>query len=225
MTRSILIVEDDPDMRLVLTLGLEQGGFRVSSAQNGPSALEAFHAVAPDLVLIDVLLGPDSFDGFELCKRIRKVSDIPLVFLTVRGSENDQLVGLGLGADDYLVKPVPPRVLCAKAEAILERRRQGRHEATMIVDDGLTIDTRARTVTVNEVSIDLTRIEFDLLVCLARVPERVRTRDEITSEVWGTWYGSDEHLDVHMSRLRRKVLDAGGPRIGQSVRGVGYRLR
>lgn len=230
MRESVLVVEDDPDMRMMLSLGLEEGGYRVVPAEDGQSGLDAFHSHEPDAVLIDVLLGHDSFDGFELCRRIRKTSHVPVVFLTVRGDEVDQILGIGLGADEYLVKPISPRLLCAKIDMVLQRRTNTSIDASPTIDvafeDGkLRIDSEARTVTVNGSNVDLTKIEFDLLTALARSPERVVTRDQITKAVWGDWYGSDAHVDVHMSRLRKKIVDAGGPRIGHSVRGIGFRLQ
>lgn len=230
MRASVLIVEDDPDMRMMLSLGLEEGGFRAVPAEDGQSGLDSFHSQEPDVVLIDVLLGHDSFDGFELCRRIRKSSHVPVVFLTVRGDEVDQILGIGLGADEYLVKPISPRLLCAKIDMILQRRTNGLLDAPPTIDIAyengtLCIDNEARTVTVNGSQIDLTKIEFDLLTILAKSRDRVVTRDQITTAVWGDWYGSDAHVDVHMSRLRKKIIDAGGPRVGHSVRGIGFRLQ
>lgn len=221
---SLLVVEDDPDMQLVLRLGLEEGGYSVSVADDGPSAIDMFHTVRPDVVIIDVILGHEDFDGFEVCRRLRKVSDVPIIFLTVRSEDVDQLIGLAIGADDYLVKPVSPRVLCARVHTALEHCRATREPSQILVDGDMRIDRERRSVTVNDRDVDLTRIEFDILLALASYPERVLSRDEITSQVWGDWFGSDAHLDVHMSRLRKKILDAGGTRVGHSVRGLGFRL-
>lgn len=221
---SLLVVEDDPDMQLVLRLGLEEGGFGVSIAPDGPSAIGMFEAIEPDLVIIDVLLGHDSFDGFELCRRLREVSTVPIIFLTIRNQDVDQLVGLALGADDYLIKPVSPRVLCARVNTALTHHPHASEERNLLILGNLRIDRALREVMVDDGPVDLTRIEFDILAALARAPERVLTRDELTSQVWGDWYGSDAHLDVHMSRLRKKILDAGGPRVGHAVRGIGFRF-
>jgi two-component system response regulator RegX3 len=221
---SLLLVEDDPDMQFALRLGLEEGGFHVSVAESGPSALDLFHARRPALVILDVVLGRESLDGFETCRRIRKVSSVPVIFLTVRGDDADHLVGLALGADDYLVKPVSTRVLCARVNMALERCSRVDASHSVLAFGDVIIDTDSREVRVRGELVELTRIEFDILAALAKSPDRVVTRDQMTSTVWGDWFGSDAHLDVHMSRLRKKILDAGGPRIGQCVRGVGFRL-
>ena len=221
---SLLLVEDDPDMQFALRLGLEEGGFQVSVAADGQTALDVFHAKQPDVVIIDVMLGHESFDGFETYRRLRKVSSVPVLFLTVRNEDVDHLLGLALGADDYLVKPVSSRVLCARVNMALDHCSRKDSSPTVFGSGDLMIDADSRQVLVRDVRVDLTRIEFDILAALAGSPERVVTRDQITSKVWGSWYGSDAHLDVHMSRLRKKILDAGGPRIGHSVRGVGFRL-
>lgn len=221
---SLLLVEDDPDMQFALRLGLEEGGFRVSVAEDGRAGLDLFHTRQPDLVIIDINLGRESFDGFETCRRLRKVSSVPVIFLTVSNEDSDQLVGLALGADDYLIKPVSSRVLCARVSMTLQRSSRADASRTFFAIGDLTIDTESRQVHVRGTCVDLTRIEFDILTALAESPARVVTRDQITSKVWGDWFGSDAHLDVHMSRLRKKILDVGGPRIGHSVRGVGFRL-
>lgn len=222
--RTVLVVEDDLDMQMPIRLGLEEGGFRVFASQDGPSAVESMHAHGPDLILIDVNLGPDSFDGFELCRRIRTNSNVPVIFLSVRGDDVDQLVGLAVGGDDYLVKPISSRVLCARIHIAIERSHQPPRRSRMIVEGDVEVDTESRVVRVRGSIVDLTRIEFDLLANLASSPDRVLTRQYLTSSVWGEWFGSDAHLDVHMSRLRKKILDAGGPRVGECVRGVGFRL-
>lgn len=222
---TLLIVEDDPDMQLVLRLGLEECGFQVSVAENGQRGLDLFRVVKPDLVILDIFLGHDSIDGFEVCRHLRNQSDVPVIFLTSRAEDVDQLLGLALGADDYLVKPVSPRLLCARVNMALDHHSKRGRTSDVITDGNLSIDQQSRSVKVAGVDIDLTRIEFDLLVALASNPGRVVSRDEITSRVWGDWYGSDAHLDVHMSRLRKKILDVGGPRVGHAVRGLGFKLR
>ena len=222
---SILLVEDDHDMQHVLQLGLEESGFRVTANANGTTALETVQSTSPDLVLIDVNLGPDSIDGFELCRRLRATSAVPIIFLTVRGEDVDQLVGLALGANDYLVKPVSMRILSARIHLALERPGDLVTPGNTLVDREIRINTDSRLVFVGDTPVNLTKIEFDILVVLATSPERVVPRDELTSQVWASWYGSDAHLDVHMSRLRKKILDAGGPRVGESVRGIGFKLR
>jgi DNA-binding response OmpR family regulator len=221
---SLLVVEDDQDLQLILRLGLQENGFDVSTASDGPSGLESFHSSQPDLVISDVLVGAGSFDCFELCRRIRQQSDVPVIFLSVLGEDTDQLIGLAVGADDYLVKPVSPRLLSARVNVALRHRQtEGVPEKTN-PEGGLVIDLQSRDVKVHGISVDLTRIEFEIFALLAASPGRVVTRAQISSQVWGDWYGSDAHLDVHMSRLRKKILDVGGPRVGRSVRGVGFKL-
>jgi DNA-binding response OmpR family regulator len=222
---SILLVEDDQDLQLVLQLGLEENGFRVTANGNGSEALETVQSLLPDLVLIDVNLGPKSIDGFELCRRLRTTSSVPIIFLTVRGEDVDHLVGLALGANDYLVKPISMRILSARIHLALERSGSPVMTRDALIDRDLRINTESRQVTVGDSPVNLTRIEFDILAALAASPERVLSREEITAQVWGSWYGSDAHLDVHMCRLRKKVMDAGGPRVGESVRGIGFKLR
>jgi DNA-binding response OmpR family regulator len=221
---TVLVVDDDPDMQLVLRIGLEEGGFRVATADDGPSALEMFHSISPDLVIIDINLGYNSFDGFELCRRLRKVSGVSVIFHTVSGDDVDQLVGLASGADDYLVKPVSLRMLCARINLALSHSREVCATKELFVDGDVRIDIQSRQVFVRNTVIKLTRIEFDILAALAVSPDRVLTRDQITTQVWGDWYGDDSHLEVHLCRLRKKIQNAGGPRIGQNVRGVGFKL-
>ena len=223
----VLIVEDDPNLRDLYATTLAQAGYGVLEAADGARAIEAVDASAPDLVLLDVGLGSRSIDGLEVCRRIRRVSSVPIMLLTSRAEEADQLMGLFAGADDYLVKPVSLRLLPAKVAAVL--RRSAPAAATpapaTLVSDGLLIDLDARMVRVAGDEVGLTRIQFDLLAALAENPGRVLTREQLVERVWGDWFGDDHHLDVHLSRLRAKISGAGGPRIAHAVRGVGFRLR
>ena len=223
----ILVVDDDPHMRGLERAALEDHGYAVSEAATGEEAVATCRSESPTLVVLDVGLGDDSVDGFETCRRIRRFSDVPVVLLTARSDDIDQVAGLSIGADDYLTKPVAPRVLVAHVEAIL-RRESGPPEGDRGVvyeTPGLRIDMQARTVTVGATDVELTRIQFDLLAALAERPSRVLTREQLIERAWGNWYGADHHLDVHLSRLRARILAAGGPRVGCAVRGVGFRLR
>ncbi len=222
----VLVVEDDPDLRELMTVTLTNSGYRTVEASDGESALAKFHAHAPQLVLLDISLGPHTIDGLEVCRRIRRDSDVPVVFLTTHGEDIDQIIGFSTGADDYLTKPVNHRLLLARIAAVL-RRQEGPGRATEITrmgQDGIDIDLSARTVTVNDQPVDLTRIQFDLLAALAENPTRVLTREQLIERVWGDWYGADHHLDVHLSRLRQRISAPGGPRVAHAVRGVGFRF-
>lgn len=222
----VLVVEDDPDLRELMSVTLASAGYRSLEAASGEVALEYFHAHAPDLVLLDISLGPNAIDGLEVCRRIRRHSDVPVVFLTTHDEDIDQIIGFSTGADDYLTKPVNTRLLLARLAAIL-RRSQGDQrsiERTVLSHAGLEVDLQARSVSVNGAPLDLTRIQFDLLAALMEQPSRVLTRAQLVERVWGDWFGNDHHLDVHISRLRQRVADAGGPRIAHAVRGVGFRF-
>lgn len=223
----VLLVEDDPILRDLYSTALSESGYAVSTASEGQAAIEAFHAQAPDLVLLDIGLGTKSIDGLEVCRQLRRFSDRPIVLLTGRAEEADQLVGLLVGADDYLIKPISLRLLTAKVAAVLRRGRGDLAEEgpTQLGADDLLVDLESRRVTVRGTPVDLTRIQFDLLAALAENPDRVLTRDQLVERVWGEWYGDDHHLDTHLSRLRSKVSAAGGPRVASVVRGVGFRLR
>lgn len=222
----ILIVEDDRDLRELMSVVLQSAGHRVLQVDDGEVALHRFHAHAPDLVILDISLGPRSIDGLEVCRRLRRHTDVPIVFLTARSEDIDQLIGFSAGADDYLAKPVNPRLLLARVTAVLRRAEGTRKEMepTGVSLDGLDIDLQARTVMVDGVEVGLTRIQFDLLAALAANPKRVVTREQLVERVWGDWFGDDHHLDVHMSRLRQRISDAGGPRVAHAVRGVGFRF-
>lgn len=222
----VLVVEDDADLRELMTVTLTNSGYRTVEAADGNSALERFHATAPQLVLLDIALGSRSIDGLEVCRRIRRDSDVPIVFLTTHSDDIDQIVGFSLGADDYLTKPVNHRLLIARLAAILRRTSATSRttQPTKLTVQGVAVDLVARQVTVGETPVELTRIQFDLLVALAEEPKRVITRAQLVERVWGEWYGADHHLDVHLSRLRQRIIEAGGPRLAHAVRGVGYRF-
>ncbi|MGO1489465.1 MAG: response regulator transcription factor, partial [Arachnia sp.] len=164
----ILVVEDDPDLRELMTVTLTNSGHRTVEAADGDSALQKFHAHAPNLVLLDISLGAHTIDGLEVCRRIRKDSDVPVIFLTTHDEDIDQIIGFSAGADDYLAKPVNHRLLLARISAVLRRQDgAGRTaEPTKLGQQGVDIDLSARTVSVNDELVDLTRIQFDLLAAL-----------------------------------------------------------
>jgi len=236
MAQKILLIEDEDGIVHLINLYLKNEGFTVVVAKDGADGLALHAREKPDLVILDIML--PAIDGFEVCKRIRAWSKTPILMLTARGSEEDRIKGLDLGADDYLLKPFSPRELVSRVRAIL--RRSGTSEAaTPSANDeqkslannevlrfpGLTIDVPARRVEVNGVEIALTPTEFDLLALLARSPDRVFTREILMNKVWGYDYLGDGHtIDVHMSALRKKIELEPGQRYIKTVWRVGYRF-
>jgi DNA-binding response OmpR family regulator len=216
----ILVVEDDDAIAEPLVKGLAHEGFDVERVATGAAALDR-DALASDLVLLD--LGLPDIDGYEVCRALRKRSDVPIIVITARGDEVDRVVGLELGADDYVVKPFGVRELTARIRAVA-RRAGGRASEPAVVRVGaLEVDVRGHRVTVDGRAVELTAKEFDLLAFLASDPGAVRTRTEILEEVWDPhWYGPTKTLDVHMASLRKKL---GDPGLIETVRGVGFRLR
>ena len=218
----LLVVEDDEVINESLTLRLEAQGYAVTRAFDGPGAVEAFTADPPDVVLLDIML--PGFDGLEVCRRIQAIRPVPVLMLTARDDETDILVGLAVGADDYVTKPFRMREVVARVQALLRRVERAaelaaRPTATDLVVGGLTVSPSARRVTVQGSEIHLTPLEFDLLRVLAEAPGRVFERDQLLRDVWG-WadaYGT-RTLDSHVKALRAKI---GADRI-RTVHGVGY---
>ena len=219
--KRILIVDDAPNIVELLRLYLEGAGFATTSAADGPTALELHRRERPDLVILDLML--PGLDGFEVCRAIRRESDTPVIMLTARADDVDAIVGLEIGADDYVTKPFNPRALVARVKAVL-RRTDGTVRLGRAIEVGtLRIDPRRREVTVAGRALDLRTREFDLLAALARDPGVVLTREALLEDVWGTDFaGETRTIDVHVSELRKK-LAPDGPTI-ESVRGLGYRL-
>ena len=214
----VLVVEDDDAIAAPLMTGLEREGYEPQRVATGHDALE--QAAEVDLVLLD--LGLPDIDGYEVCRRIRARSDVPVIVVTARGDEVDRVVGLELGADDYLVKPFGVRELVARIRAVTRRITPSTAEAPVTTIGDLVVDRRARRVTMAGAEIELTRKEFDLLASLADDPGATRTRDQIMEEVWDAhWYGPTKTLDVHIAALRRKL---GEPELIETIRGVGFRL-
>jgi DNA-binding response OmpR family regulator len=212
----VLVVEDDMSIAEPLVTGLEREGFVVEQVATGAAALAAAPA---DMVLLD--LGLPDIDGYEVCRRLRAESDVPIIVVTARGAEVDRVVGLELGADDYLVKPFGLRELVARIRAVA-RRSEGRSAPADQRRVGpVEVDVRTRRVTVDGDEVELTRKEFDLLAMLTEEPGAIRTREEIMENVWDAhWYGPTKTLDVHVAALRRKL---GHPTLIETVRGVGFR--
>jgi DNA-binding response OmpR family regulator len=220
----VLVVDDEAPIRELVRAYLTRENFAVEEAEDGPAAIEAVRRGRPDVIVLDVML--PGLDGIEVCRQIRTFSDAYVLMLTARGEEIDRVVGLTVGADDYLVKPFSPRELVARVKALL-RRRRGPVATAAPVPSGLEIDGSRRTVKVDERLVELTALEFDLLSVLARDPGSVIRRSALLDRVWGPEFVADEHLvDVHVANLRRRLGDdAAKPRFVETVRGVGYRLR
>lgn len=219
----VLLVEDAPEFARAATALLERAHFAVDVTGSGEQALRAAAATDYDLVVLDVTL-PDT-DGFDVCRRLRTFSDTYVLMVTGRGSEVDRVVGLRLGADDYITKPYSPAELDARIAAVRRRPRTRPRAGGQRLLDGLVLDLPAREVRADEDVVPLTRTEFDLLVTLADAPGRVLTRADLLAAVWGHQQGDERLVDVHVGNLRRKLRPVvGHARHVQTVRGVGYRL-
>ncbi len=223
----VLLVDDEAPIIELVRGYLEREGMDVIAAADGRVGLELIRTQAPDVVVLDVML--PGIDGFEVLRRAREFSDAYVIMLTARAEEIDRIVGLSVGADDYLVKPFSPRELLERVKALLRRPRSAHRVGDAgVLDRGeLVIDTRRRRVTIGGRAIDLTTIEFDLLFALAEDPGVVLSRQRLLDRVWGMDYVGDEHVvDVHLANLRRKLgEDTAAPKFVETVRGVGYRLR
>jgi two-component system, OmpR family, response regulator MtrA len=223
MDERVLLVEDDPSIREVAALGLTRAGFRVSAVGDGREGLQHFRHDPFDLVILDVML--PSLDGFEVCREIRKESRVPIVMLTARTDTTDVVVGLELGADDYVTKPFEMKELVARARAVLRRSASEPPQPIVAVHD-LAIDPAAFSVDKGGRTVPLTATEFKLLLEMARRPGQVFSREQLLQHVWGYDYLGDSRLvDVAVQRLRSKIEDdPANPLIVTTVRGVGYRL-
>lgn len=221
---SVLVVDDEQTVLDVVGRYLVNDGFDAQLASDGREALHMAGRRRPDLAILDIVL-PD-LSGFELMRRLRAAEQLPIILLSGKGTPNDRVSGLESGADDYLPKPFSPRELVARVEAVLRRARRSPEREPRLVFDGLTIDSRARRVTVDGKGIILTKLEYDLLFFLARSPLRAITRSELMENVWPEpFYSETSTVTVHMRRLRTKIeADASAPRWLQTVRGVGYRF-
>jgi two-component system response regulator MtrA len=217
----VLVVDDDASLAEMLTIVLRQEGFDARLIGRGDQALEAFREYRPDVVLLDLML--PGKDGIDVCKEIRAESGVPIVMLTAKGDTVDVVVGLESGADDYVVKPFKPKELVARIRARVRRNDTATQESLNIGD--LNIDVAGHSVVRAGLPINLTPLEFDLLVCLARKPWQVFTREVLLEQVWGYRHAADTRLvNVHVQRLRSKVEhDPENPEIVVTVRGVGYK--
>jgi len=220
---TILLVDDEEAVQKLLTYPLEQEGFRVLQARDGEEALRRFEAEQVDLVVLDLML--PRLDGLEVCRRLRARSTVPIIMLTARDDELDKVVGLELGADDYITKPFSIREFRSRVRALLRRAALGADVAArdVISVDGLAIDLSRRLVELKGRRIDLTYVEFELLRALVAKPGRVFSRQALLQGLWGDYaYREPRTIDVHIRHLREKL---GEPGLIQTVRGVGYRAR
>jgi len=222
---TILIVDDEAPVRETVRAYLEKEGYTIYTAADGNAALQAIRAFKPDVVVLDIML--PGIDGLEVLRRLRQESSAWVIMLTARTEEMDKILGLKMGADDYLTKPFSPREVVARIEAMLRRGGQlpGMTDAPLVFGS-LRIDAGARQVTWAGQPVDLTPIEFDLLYALARHHGRVLSRDQLIEQVWGyDYFGDDRVVDVHIGRLRKKLDVAGdASKLVATVRGVGYRF-
>lgn len=222
----VLVVDDEEPIRSLVRSYLEDEGFDVAEAATGEAAVERIGRQEPDLVVLDVRL--PGIDGFEVLRRIRKTSDVYVIMLTARTEETDTLIGLEVGADDYVTKPFSPRELVARVKAVLRRGRRAdlEGEPEVMAYDGLDLDIASHEVRVDGRPVDLTALEFQLLTALASAPGRVFTRAQLIERVWGwDFFGEERIVDVHIGNLRKALGDAAdAPRFVATVRGVGYKF-
>ena len=218
----ILVVDDEVNIVDLVRLYLERDGFQVEAAEDGAQALEKIRSLAPDLVILDIML--PEVDGFEVCRRVRNDSDVPIIMLTARDEDIDKIVGLELGADDYLTKPFNPRELAARVKAILRRtERSPQVDSRPVVIGNVSIDPARREFTVAGEAVDLRAKEFDLLLTFAEHKGIVLSREQLLKLVWGfDFYGQTRTVDVHVAHLRKRLTKS-NIHI-ETVTGVGYKL-
>ncbi|HLL38268.1 MAG TPA: response regulator transcription factor [Rubrobacteraceae bacterium] len=224
-TRRILLVDDEPSIQKMLVHALEREGFQVNAVGDGEAALEAFGSYEPHLIILDIML--PKLDGTEVCRRIRSQSDVPIIMLTAKDDEIDRVVGLELGADDYVTKPFAVRELVARVRAIMRRVSvpTGQRQDELNYDS-LKIHLPSRRVAVDDEDVDLTYTEFELLVTLASNPGRVFSRSTLLTRVWGDEFRDERTVDVHIRHLREKIeRDPRNPEFIHTARGVGYVFR
>ena len=227
----ILIVDDEPGILKTVRAYLEREGYTVETALDGPSALKAARAFTPDLIILDIML--PGMDGLEVLRRFRQerrsgpsVADVYVLMLTARTDEMDKVIGLTVGADDYLTKPFSPRELVARVKAILRRGRTAGTEEGALIFRHVRVNPAAHQAWKDDRPLDLTSIEFNILYALARHRGQVLSREQLIEQVWGyDYYGDERVVDVHMGRLRKKIEDdPENPRLLVTVRGAGYRF-
>jgi two-component system OmpR family response regulator len=219
----ILIADDEPNIREVISFALERAGYAVVAARNGSEALQQFRRGPVDLIVLDV--GMPEMDGLEVCRQIRKSSDVPILFLSARDEEIDRVLGLEIGGDDYVTKPFSARELVARVNVILKRARYGGQKAVAMSHGRVRLDAERHGVWFDEIAITLTALEFEILSAFMVRPEAVFSREQIMDAAYGgSTYVSDRTIDSHIRNLRAKFGDAGCGSIIETVHGVGFRL-
>jgi len=224
---SILVIDDEQKIINLVTAYLEAEGYTVHTAIDGPSGLKAAKTLQPDLIVLDIML--PGLDGLELLQQLRRDSEVYVIMLTAKSEEADKVIGLSMGADDYLTKPFSPRELVARIKAALRRfglPGNGDVENKVLAFEHLRIDPEARRVWRDDRPLELTAIEFDLLLALAEHPGRVLSREQLLQRVWGyDFYGEERVVDVHLGHIRKKIeANPAQPELIVTVRGVGYRF-
>lgn len=220
----VLIIEDDHNTAALIATYLEREGFITQTVHDGAEALAMTRQQPPGFVILDVML--PQIDGWEICRELRKLSDVPILMLTAREEEIDRVLGLSLGADDYVVKPFSPRELVERVKAILRRTTRQTQDRNVFIHAGLTLDTEKRRVTLDGQAVELTTVEYKLLQALISTPGKAFSRDDLLSHVYA--HGEtviDRVVDVHIGHLRQKLSDdPSAPRFIETVRGFGYRF-
>ena len=222
MPQLILVVDDEPKVARLARDYLEKNGFRVATAADGQAALTIARREKPDLVILDLML--PNIDGREVCRILRRESDVPIIMLTALSEEIDQVTGLEIGADDYITKPFSPRALVARVRALLRRTRGELKAPSVIRTGGLEIDLQRYSVTFKGSPVKLTPIEFKLLQLLASRPGQTLTREQLLDELHGGGSSMDRSVDSHIKNLRKKLETAAGESMIETVYGVGYRF-
>ena len=224
MKTKIMVVDDDPNIRELVRLYLEKEGFEVTCAERGDEAVKMFRATPPNLMLLDVML--PGMDGWQVCREVRKISNIPIIMLTAKGETFDKVLGLELGADDYIVKPFDMKELVARIKAVIRRFQAADAPEKELVFPGLTINISQYTVTYMGKPLEMPPREIELLYFLASHPGMVFTREQLLEQVWGyDYFGDSRTVDVHVKRLREKL--SGGEELGWQIKtvwGVGYKF-
>lgn len=224
MSQKILIIEDEQQIARLVRLYLEEAGFQAAEVRDGSQAIYAFRHEQPDLVILDLNL--PGMDGLDVCRALHRESDVPVIMVTARSEEADRLIGLEIGADDYIVKPFSPREVVARVRAVLRRTSRSQSPPELVRVGSLTLDLAGYRATVGEQTLTLTPSEFEILSALARNAGRVLTRLQLLDETQGVAYeGYERTIDQHIKNLRRKMEDeAGQARLIHTIHGVGYRL-